>query len=108
MATRLKVKSPAFDSIYHAAADLHSVQAIDDASMKRFEASCLVSASGLPPAQIKDLRTRFKLSQSMFAAFLNTDHSTIRRWESGQQRPSAMAQKLLSVVDKHGLKVLMA
>ncbi|MFZ4287520.1 hypothetical protein [Variovorax sp. HJSM1_2] len=61
MTIRHKFKSPAFDAIYHAAADLHSVQAIDDASMKRFETSCLVSASGLTPAQIKDLRTRFKL-----------------------------------------------
>ena len=32
--------------------------------------------------------------------------STVEKWESGAKRPSGMALKLLSVVRKHGLRVL--
>jgi DNA-binding transcriptional regulator YiaG len=31
---------------------------------------------------------------------------TIEKWETGAKRPSGAALKLLSVVQKHGLKVL--
>jgi len=37
---------------------------------------------------------------------LNTSESTVQKWETGQKRPSGMALRLLSVVEKHGLEVL--
>ena len=37
---------------------------------------------------------------------LNTRESTVQKWEAGTKRPSGRALKLLSVVEKHGLKVL--
>jgi putative transcriptional regulator len=46
------------------------------------------------------------VSQPVFARFLNTSESTVQKWEAGTKRPSGMALKLLSVVEKHGLKVL--
>ena len=30
----------------------------------------------------------------------------MKKWEAGKKKPSGMALKLLSVVEKHGLKVL--
>jgi putative transcriptional regulator len=30
----------------------------------------------------------------------------VQKWESGAKRPSGMALKLLSIVQKHGLEVL--
>ena len=42
----------------------------------------------------------------MFARYLNTSESTVEKWETGAKRPSGMALKLLSVIQKHGLGVL--
>ena len=38
--------------------------------------------------------------------YLNTTESTVQKWETGANRPSGMALKLLNIVQKHGLKVL--
>jgi DNA-binding transcriptional regulator YiaG len=42
----------------------------------------------------------------IFARYLNTSESTIEKWETGAKKPSGMALKLLSIVRKHGLKML--
>ena len=46
------------------------------------------------------------VSQPVFARYLNTSESTVEKWETGAKRPSGMALKLLSLVQKHGLEVL--
>lgn len=56
--------------------------------------------------KIKEIREQNRVSQPVFARFLNTSESTIQKWESGVKRPSGMALKLLTVVQKHGLNVL--
>lgn len=38
----------------------------------------------LSPRQIKLLRLREKVSQPVFAAFLNITPSTIKKWETGE------------------------
>ncbi|HBV9392027.1 TPA: transcriptional regulator, partial [Klebsiella pneumoniae] len=45
--------------------------------------------------------------QPVFARYLNTSVSTVQKWETGAKRPSGMSLKLLSVVQKHGLKILL-
>lgn len=47
-----------------------------------------------------------KVSQPVFARYLNTSESTVEKWETGAKRPSGMALKLLAIVEKHGLQVL--
>jgi len=56
--------------------------------------------------QIKKIREQARVSQPVFARYLNTSESTVQKWEAGTKRPSGMALKLLAVVEKHGLKVL--
>jgi len=81
------------------------VGAIDKETMRGFNASCLVPAP-IEPQQIRKLRERHRVSQPVFAKYLNTSESTIEKWETGAKKPSGMALKLLSVVEKHGLKML--
>ena len=57
-------------------------------------------------SRIKALRERNHVSQPVFARYLNTSESTVQKWETGAKRPSGLALKLLSVVEKHGLQVL--
>ena len=61
---------------------------------------------GLEAAQIKKIRENVKVSQPVFAVYLNTSESTIQKWEAGTKKPSGMALKLLTIVEKHGLQVL--
>ncbi|MEA2760520.1 MAG: putative transcriptional regulator [Methylobacteriaceae bacterium] len=58
------------------------------------------------PRDIKKLRESNHVSQPVFAHFLNTSESTVEKWETGAKRPSGMALRLLTIVQKHGLRVL--
>ncbi|WP_415033587.1 helix-turn-helix domain-containing protein [Azonexus sp.] len=60
----------------------------------------------IEPEKIKAIREHKHVSQPVFARYLNTSESTVQKWESGAKSPSGMALKLLSIVEKHGLKVL--
>lgn len=75
--------------------------------MRSFDETCLSQVEELQPSEIKKLREKFNVSQPVFARYLNTSVSTIQKWETGAKRPGGMSLKLLSVVQKHGLKVLM-
>ena len=106
MATRRKFKTDAFEAIHSSASAMYKVGAINKATMRHFDASCLTAPPSLKPQQIKKLRQRFHVSQPVFARYLNTSESTIEKWETGAKQPSGMALKLLAVVHKHGLEAL--
>ena len=59
------------------------------------------------PRRSKALREQLRLSQPVFARYLNTSVSTIQKWETGVKRPGGVSLKLLSIVRKHGLEVLL-
>jgi putative transcriptional regulator len=105
MTTKRKYKSEAFEAVHSAVAGMYRAGTIDKATMRSFDASCLVPAP-LEPHQIKKLRERHRVSQPVFARYLNTSESTVEKWESGAKKPSGMALKLLAVVQKHGLELL--
>ena len=79
---------------------------IDKATMREFDEACLSVPVALEPRRIKQIRLSQKVSQPVFARYLNTSESTVEKWETGVKRPSGMALKLLDIVQKHGLKVL--
>jgi putative transcriptional regulator len=106
MITRRKFKSDAFEAIHSSATALQKVGAIDKTTMKGFDESCLTAPPVLKPGQIKKLRLRCRVSQPVFARYLNTSESTIEKWETGAKQPSGIALKLLFVVEKHGLEAL--
>ena len=106
MATKPKFKSDAFEAIHSSASALYKVGAINKTTMRSFDASCLAAPANLKPQQIKKLRQRLRVSQPVFARYLNTSESTIEKWETGAKHPSGMALKLLAVVQKHGLEAL--
>lgn len=106
MNAKPKFKSDAFEAIHSSAAAMFKVGAMDKATMRHFDETCLSVPTAIAPAEIKQLRERNKVSQPVFARYLNTSESTVEKWETGAKRPSGMALKLLSIVQKHGLDVL--
>lgn len=104
--TKMKFKSDAFEAIHASARSLYKVGAIDKATLRNFDDACLVVPAEIKPEQIRQIREYNHVSQPVFARYLNTSESTIQKWESGAKRPSGMALKLLSIVQKHGLQML--
>ena len=99
-------RSDAFEAIHASAKALHKVGAIDKATLRDFDESCLAAIFNFTPTDIQKLRQSNNVSQPIFARYLNTSESTIEKWETGAKRPSGMALKLLTIVQKHGLEVL--
>jgi putative transcriptional regulator len=81
-----RCKSDAFEAIHASASALHQVGAIDKATMRGFDESCLSIPALIEPQQIKQIkqiRERAHVSQPVFARYLNTSESTIQKWEAG-------------------------
>jgi len=106
MTAKRKYKSEISEAIHSSAAMLHKVGALDKATMRDFDARHLVVPEVIAPAKIKHIREANNVSQPVFARYLNTSESTVEKWETGAKKPSGMALKLLTVVEKHGLEVL--
>ena len=106
METKRKFRTDAFEAIHSSSSAMYKVGAIDKATMRNFDVSCLTTPPSLKPRQIKKLRQRLRVSQPVFARYLNTSESTIEKWETGAKKPSGMALKLLAIVQKHGLEAL--
>ncbi|GEC17592.1 helix-turn-helix domain-containing protein [Nitrobacter winogradskyi] len=106
MSRKPKYKSDAFEAIHSSATGMFRAGTIDKATIRRFDESCLTVPPPIEPAQIKHLREANNVSQPVFARYLNTSESTVEKWESGAKKPSGVALKLLSLVQKHGLRHL--
>ncbi len=106
MGTKRKFKSDAFEAIHSSVSGMYRVGTIDKATMREFDESCLAVPPKIRPSQIKQLRERNRVSQPVFARYLNTSESTVKQWETGAKKPSGMALKLLTIVQKHGLEIL--
>lgn len=106
MTPKKRFKTDAFAAIHESALALHGVGAIDKATLRKFDESCIAKTPTFEATQIKQIRERAKVSQPIFAMYLNTSESTIQKWEAGTKKPSGMALKLLDIVHKHGIGVL--
>ena len=93
-------------AMHETAKGLHEAGTLDAMTMREFDALCLPPVKSYTPAQIRRLRTRYKASQAVFAAFLNLSPSTVQKWEQGQKKPNGPSLKLLNLVDVHGLEAL--
>ncbi len=61
------------------------------------------------PERVMQIRTAIaKMSQSVFAAWLNVSVSTVQKWESptANKHPSGAAAKLLHMVEMKGIESL--
>ena len=98
-----KYRSEAMASIHETMEALHNMGAIDKQTMRHFDDSCLTPVRLLTPRQIKAIRERSRVSQTVFANYLNVTANLVSKWERGEKRPSGPALKLLSLVEKHGI-----
>ena len=101
-----KYRSDAMTSVHETMEALHKVGAIDKQTMRSFDEACLTAVQALTPKQIKALREREQVSQTVFANYLNVTPNLVSKWERGEKKPSGPALKLLSLVEKHGIRAV--
>ena len=98
-----KYRSDAMAAIHEMMEDLHNGGVVDKRTMRRFDEACLTPVRPLKPEEIKAIREREHVSQTVLANYLNVTSSLVSKWERGEKRPSGASLKLLSLVDKNGL-----
>src|ERR1017187_3940092 len=94
-----KYKSDAMAAIHEMIEDLHVGGVIDKQTMRRFDDACLTPIRPLKPEEIKAIREREDVSQTVFANYLNVTSSLVSKWERGEKRASGASLKLLSLVE---------
>jgi putative transcriptional regulator len=100
-------KSDALRSVHLTARDLHSVGAIDKATMREFDVACLTHTRPLEPEEIRHIREEAQMSQSVFAMVLNVTTSLISQWERGEKKPSGPSLKLLALAHRKGIEAIL-
>ena len=100
-------RSDALRSLHAVAEDLHAVEAIDKATMRRFDVACLTPAEALAPEAIRRIRESANMSQAIFALALNVTTSLVSQWERGEKRPSGPSLKLLALADRKGIEAIL-
>ncbi|MCZ2398227.1 MAG: DNA-binding transcriptional regulator [Chitinophagales bacterium] len=101
-----KYQSRLLGAVHEAAQDLHKIKVIDKRRMREYDFLCIEPVSAYSAEQIRSLRERYRLSQTVMASVLNVSVSTIQKWELGDKRPAGPSLKLLSILDRKGLDVL--
>lgn len=102
----MKHKSRLLAAVHETAQDLHECGFIDKRALNRYGALCLEPVPVYSPEQIRTLRDRYRISQTVLASILNTSLSTIQKWEIGAKHPGGPSLKLLNILDRKGIEAL--
>jgi putative transcriptional regulator len=79
---------------------------IDKQTMRRFDESCLTPVHEFSAAEIRAIREREGVSQTVFAHYLNVTKESVSQWERGRKKPAGSTLKLLSLVERRGLNAI--
>jgi len=93
-------------TIHGLASALHQIGAIDKKTKSRFDSSCLTPIHDFTPEQLRALREREEVSQSVFANYLNVTSDFISKCERGERKPNGGTLKLLLLVERNGLEAI--
>lgn len=85
---------------------LYEAGVIDAITMRDFDEWCVPPVKEFSPLEIKKLRLREKVSQPIFAKYLNTTTSTVKQWEQGLKHPRGTSLRLLNLIASKGLNII--
>ena len=98
--------SDALAAVHETASDLQDAGLLDRQSMREFDKLCLTPVAQLTAEEVKAIREAARVSQRVFAAYLNVSPGVVSQWERGEKRPSGPSLKLLAIVRKRGLEAI--
>lgn len=100
------MKKSILEVVHESVEGLYDIGVVDSMTMHEFDIACLTPVKDLSPKEIKTIRLKEKVSQSVFALYLNTSVSTIQQWERGEKHPRGISLKMLNLVSKKGLHAI--
>ena len=100
------MKKNLLEVAHEMATDLYEAGVIDAVTMRDYESVCIPPVRELSARAIKRIRLHEKVSQAIFAKYLNTSTSTVRQWEQGGKHPRGTSLRLLNLIAAKGLGVL--
>jgi putative transcriptional regulator len=101
-----KYRGDAFAAIHETMEALHSIGAVDKQTMREFDDACLTPVEAFSGDQILSLRQRERISQPVFARYLNVSRNLVSDWERGVKKPGGPALRLLTVIQNKGLMAI--
>ena len=99
-------KSESMAAVHQMMEGLYHRGTIDKQTMREFDEGCLIPAPVLRPEEIKAIRESERVSQPVFARYLNVSKNLVSEWERGVKRPGGPALRLLSIVSRKGLEAI--
>jgi len=99
------MKKNILDTVHESVKGLHDAGLIDPTTMRKFDSLCLIPAKKLTKSDVKKIRLSVKVSQPVFAQYLNVSPSTVKQWETGEKHPSGASLRLLQLVGNSGLEL---
>lgn len=99
-------KSEAMAAVHDMIEGLHQAGAVDKRTMREFDEACLTPATALAPEEIRAIREKERVSQPVFARYLNVSRNLVSDWERGTKRPGGPALRLLTIVRSRGLAAI--
>jgi len=98
--------SDILDMAHDMAKDLHEVGAMDDITMRMMDRICVPNTPRFTAVEIKRIRSKTRMSQPVFAQFLNVGPTTVAQWEQGKKTPGGSSARLLDVIDRKGIEAI--
>lgn len=95
------------DTINDLAQGLYKAEIIDKKTLRDLTAQDLPILHEFTGEEIQQMREKQKLSQSVFAKYLNVSPSMIRGLEQGKRHAHGAILKLLNIVEQHGIRGLL-
>jgi putative transcriptional regulator len=78
-------------AIHEMISDAHEAGVVSRATLGAFDEACLAPAAPLAGDEIRAIRERERVSQPVFAAYLNVSRNLVSDWERGVKRPGGPA-----------------
>lgn len=101
MASRL------LNELHETAKGLAKVGVVSQTTLREIDAACRPVVRSFSAADVKRIRQQAKVSQAVFAVYLNTSTSTVQKWERGENTPQGSSAKLLDLVAHKGIEILL-
>ena len=93
-------------AVHETVEGFYRVGLVSRTTMREFDESCLAPAPTLEGDEIRALREREEVSQSVLARYLNVSPHLVSDWERGVKRPGGPALRLLSIIERKGLEAV--
>lgn len=108
MAKRSSEEARMLRELLETAEDLNAYGVMSKTSMAKLRVLCSEPPTYTPDRVVTVRTTIAKMSQAVFASFLNVSVSTVQKWESpsADKHPSGAAAKLLQLIEFKGVEAL--